>query len=362
MTKIEKERLTHFQKLSWRLPHRNLTMRDFQYQWFTFIKKQSKNYKKESSIDKKVKNIFMLMELLVERNAIKANDVEIAKKLECTTRTLKRYFEEISRLYSHIVKIKKGKNNVYELVSVSYVFQKIISSTDNLTWLIELVDKWDSSILGELHDKVSSDEKDVFFYKNSPFEELESQKQKDIFSNLKKAIMHKQYVNIEYVYDEERTHQKAIPLKLIFMEQNWYVAIVDQKIEVRFLRIFFIQTIKVLSNDSYATALPQKQLEAYNTFLKTFQNPMSRYDKPKEVATLQASPKVAKYFQAHMKRHFNSETFIKKNIDGSVVFSVEYTQSMEILPFVKKWLPDIRILSPKSLEEKLRSDLMAYLK
>ena len=112
-------------------------------------------------------------------------------------------------------------------------------------------------------------------YKNSPFEELGSDKQKDIFRSLKSAIINKEYRDISYVYDEPRVHKQAIPLKLIFMEQNWYVAIIDQ--------------------------------------------------------------------------------------DGSVEFSVEYTQSIEILPFVKKWLPDLKILFPLSLKEELDEQLRVYL-
>jgi len=62
-----------------------------------------------------------------------------------------------------------------------------------------------------------------------------------------------------------------------------------------------------------------------------------------------------------MKRHLKSQTFIKKNSDGSVEFSLEYTQPIEVLPLIKKWLPDLKILSPQSLEDVLRQDLQQYL-
>ena len=52
-----------------------------------------------------------------------------------------------------------------------------------------------------------------------------------------------------------------------------------------------------------------------------------------------------------MKKFLKTQKFIKKEDDGSIVFSVEYTQELEILPFVQKWLPDMVILEPKELKE-----------
>ena len=244
---------------------------------------------------------------------------------------------------------------------MSYVLEKIMTSRDDLYWFFDLVERWDSSIFQDMNYEVSRKEKDVFLYKNSPFEELETQKQKDIFSSLKSAIMSKKQIDIHYVYDASRIHKQAIPLKLIFMQQNWYVAIVDAEIGFRFLRIFFIEKITNHSKNTYTDLVSKKDLSAYGEFLKVFQNPMSRYDKPTQTATLKASPKIAKYFQLHTKRHFVSEKFIEECSDGSVIFTIEYSQSIEILPFIKKWLPDMKVLSPQSLEDKLRSELEAYL-
>ncbi|CAA6804273.1 MAG: Probable transcription regulator Cj0571 [uncultured Sulfurovum sp.] len=314
------------------------------------------------AIDKKVKSIFTLMQLLVERKVLNANDKALAQSLGYTTKTLGRHLEDLSTLYPNIISVKKAQNKSYELLDVSYIFEKIMTNRDDLYWFFDLLERWDSNIFSDIDYAISKKDKEVFFYKNSPFEELENQKQKDIFTTLKNAIMKKQYVQINYVYDKPRVHEKAIPLKLIFMQYNWYIAIVDAKIGVRFLRVFFIENVQIDGQESYVKDVPDEILMAYYDFLKTFQNPMSRYDKPKNITKLKASPKVAKYFKPHMKRHFSSELFIENCADGSVIFSVEYTQSMEILPFVKRWLPEIKILSPKSLEDKLRDDLRTYLK
>jgi len=41
---------------------------------------------------------------------------------------------------------------------------------------------------------------------------------------------------------------------------------------------------------------------------------------------------------------------------------LEYTHSLEIIPFIQKWIPYIKILSPQSLADELREDLEKYLK
>jgi predicted DNA-binding transcriptional regulator YafY len=44
-----------------------------------------------------------------------------------------------------------------------------------------------------------------------------------------------------------------------------------------------------------------------------------------------------------------------------VVFSVEYTQPLEVLPFIKEWLPNMEILEPKELREMLIDELDDYI-
>jgi predicted DNA-binding transcriptional regulator YafY len=44
-----------------------------------------------------------------------------------------------------------------------------------------------------------------------------------------------------------------------------------------------------------------------------------------------------------------------------VEFTLEYTQPLEILPFIKRWLPDVEIISPSSLQDVMIDDLKLYI-
>ncbi|MCK5537202.1 MAG: WYL domain-containing protein, partial [Bacteroidales bacterium] len=48
--------------------------------------------------------------------------------------------------------------------------------------------------------------------------------------------------------------------------------------------------------------------------------------------------------------------------DGSMDVSVEITNDMEIIPFVKYWVPYIKVLEPARIRETIKRDLNEYLK
>ena len=109
--------------------------------------------------NKKIDSIFKLMELLVERREIKANDKKIAELLGYSTKTLGRHLNDLATINSNVIKVKKGRNSVYELVDTSYVFEKIMQSTNDFSWFFELVDRWDEAIFKDMNYKISKKER-----------------------------------------------------------------------------------------------------------------------------------------------------------------------------------------------------------
>ena len=75
---------------------------------------------------------------------------------------------------------------------------------------------------------------------------------------------------------------------------------------------------------------------------------------------LNISKEVAKYF----KRKPISKSQITESVyeDGSMDVSVEITNDMEIIPFVKYWMPHIIVLEPARINETIKKDLNEYLK
>ncbi len=98
-------------------------------------------------------------------------------------------------------------------------------------------------------------------------------------------------------------------------------------------------------------------IEKYKTHFDKIQNAMSLPSEVSQKALLKASPKVAIYFRKGMKLFFPTQKFKKKLDDGSVTFGINFTQDMEILPFIKKWLPDIEVLGPIDLRQTFKEQL-----
>ena len=72
-----------------------------------------------------------------------------------------------------------------------------------------------------------------------------------------------------------------------------------------------------------------------------------------EIMEIVKIKRIKKYFKKNMKKFFPSQKFIEENEDG-IVFEISYTQPLEILPFIKRWLPNMEIIEPKELKEGLK--------
>jgi predicted DNA-binding transcriptional regulator YafY len=310
--------------------------------------------------DTKIKAIFKLMEMFIEQKTISKDDPYILESMGCSSRTIQRYLNEISTIYNHIITIKQNGKNSWHLVGVSDIFEEFIKNDFEISYLFELAREFDPDIFKELEKGTLSDlakDENIFLFKNYIMEELKTPKSQQIFRNLKSAIRNREYRDIIYSYKDTKHYKDVKCLKYIFIDNNWYLASVIDG-EFRLLRISFIDEVKYSKRDTFNF----KGLEVYIDFCKTLQNSMSLYGATPKIATIEASKRVAIYFDKEMKKFLSSQKFIEKTNDGKVIFTLEYTQSLEILPFIKRWLPELKILSPKSLNDELIKDILRYTK
>jgi predicted DNA-binding transcriptional regulator YafY len=127
--------------------------------------------------------------------------------------------------------------------------------------------------------------------------------------------------------------------------------------DLQIIRIQFIQTLSI-----HKTAYKPKDFERYQRFLDNLQNAMTLYGVTPKKALLLASPNIARYFKPQMKKFLKTQKFIRELDDGSIEFELSYTQELEILPFIQKWLPDIKIIKPVELNDALKKKIDAYQK
>ena len=79
---------------------------------------------------------------------------------------------------------------------------------------------------------------------------------------------------------------------------------------------------------------------------------------PSVCVVLEVDKSKAYYFEN--KKYLKSQEE-KKQDDGSLLVSFKVTQEMEIEELVKRWIPFVKVIEPKSLKQKIKDDLVRYL-
>jgi len=323
-----------------------------------------------STISNKVHHIYYLMGLLAQGEELYSQHSVLQEELSVDERTLRRYLEDIHNLYSNIIttyKIKKEftsrKVTVYKIASkkdISKILQFFLQHEDELGWILQMVYENDPTLLHEYSDesrellqKNLQRDKNAYLFITSPFEDLHNKELKELLSKLKTAVINREYKDITYQYDKNEKLKDVKCLKLLFINNNWYLSIETNEGLFRFLRVSFIKKVEYSKNK---ISFQKGVVEKYESFFTKVQNPFTL---PREFkkAILQASPKIARYFKEEMKPFFPTQEFVGQKEDGSIMFSIEYTQKMEILPFIKQWMPDIKIISPETLKEAFLQDM-----
>ncbi len=285
-------------------------------------------------------------------------DSFLLDKLKITPRQLGRLLDELEKEVDSIVSFKVKRKKIYKLVKPIDLFVETFKNHNQIGWLYNMAIEADPEIFKELENYTNSD-KEVYKFKNTPFEDIKELESKKVFGDLKEAVINSEYRDIKFCF-EDKVYRNLKCIKLIFMDNNWYIAYVDEEDKLAFGRISFIERVEKSKNKS---TFQKNSVTKHKKFIdESLQNSMTLYGVEKKRALLKATPKVARYFEEGMKKFLSTQTFLQKNDDGSILFTVDYTQELEILPFVQKWLPDIIILEPKELIDIYRNKLSTALK
>lgn len=94
-------------------------------------------------------------------------------------------------------------------------------------------------------------------------------------------------------------------------------------------------------------------------FLKNFQTIFSNYKiEPYEVI-LEVDNSIKRFFK--QKKFLTSQTILEEKENGNLIILYNVTNDMEIFPLIRKWLPNIKIISPQSSKDKFIKELVDYI-
>jgi len=294
----------------------------------------------------------IILEELNKKRKLTAYDEDLKEKLNLSPKQIGRILEELRNEFDNIQLEQNKKKKTYKLVKKIDIFLEAFNKHQEIGWLFNMAHEGDPELFKELEQFTQKD-KHIYKFKNTPFEDISTFEKKDIFKKLKRAVKYREYVKITDYNNETYDNLKA--LKLLFIDNNWYLAYVDEEDNLKLARISFIKRVDYASKiGSFQKISVQKHLDFLENNL---QNSMTLFGVTPKVAKIKANPNIAKYFKKGMKKFLSSQKFEKELKDGSVIFSVTYTQDLEILPFIQRWLPDLVILSPDELKESYKQKL-----
>ena len=197
----------------------------------------------------------------------------------------------------------------------------------------------------------------VYEFKNKPFETTKSDK--NILKVLEHSIKFGKCIIIEYPEDGTMIKTEVKPHKIVFMNENFYLACEVEHEDY----IFTMYRISKINTIEETKRTFQKNREL-GEFIKDIQTPFAAYVPDykrffKDIL-LEVDSSKASFFKA--KKHLKSQEIIEEKENGNIIVNFKVTQEREVESLIKSWLPYIKVIKPISLKEKIKNELKEYLK
>jgi len=273
-----------------------------------------------------------------------ANDKILAGLLRnCSSRKVLRLLNYLADAVGILHKDVSTRPYKYVLKDKAYIIDTLSQKEAiDLHYALEFSSEEFSQDSIKLIKRIFKSNSDVIDGHLVSFEDLKNANLTEKYNKLLDIIKNRYYAKLIFKPNTVYTDAKCI--KMLFLENNWYVAFeytFNKKKHFKLGRLSFIKSIELLKDNKYSTknTFQKKEIAPYIDFIKNIQNAMTLYGVEPKTVKITALPEVSQYFKEGMKKFLKSQKFIKKLNDGSVEFSVKYTQPLEIIPFIQRWMP-----------------------
>jgi len=274
---------------------------------------------------------------------------ELADEFGVSTRTIQRDFnEKLVASYPIFQEKKKWK------MQDGFKIEKIRDIDDKI--VLDIIEKITDGIGGnfatkskKLLSKIKNEEYTPIYTKLN-IEDI-SDKIEDI-NLLETAIKNKTVIECSYVYDNNKRYNSTLkPLKIVNYEGFWYLIAINKDE----LKKYYLKEIKNIKLTDTLFEIDKKIDNLLKNSISIWFNENAEPFTVKLLALKVAS----KYFK---RRPLPTQTINSINSDDSIEFSIKITHKMEILPIIKYWIPYLKVLEPKWLDDIVKQDLLEYLK
>lgn len=272
-----------------------------------------------------------LVQILLKLNNGEAiNAKELAPEFNVSVRTIQRDLKHFESIL-----VKEGCLYRLEPNSLGKLNLKNLQDFVTLSGIGELFPSMDCNFIKEILKHP------IYLVKNQGYENFTDTR---LFNILSLAIKNHRILTFDYA----QKPRNAQPYKLINNYGVWYLL----ALENNQLKNFTLSKISNLITSDERFQPSQKLLEQ----IKQNKN-LWFAQKESEVILQISSEAFAYFFRKPILPHY---TILDKS-DTSLTISTKFAYDDEILRLVQQWIPYITILSPQSLQDKLRKNLEQYL-
>lgn len=279
-------------------------------------------------------------------NGAKLTHKALAEEFNVSTKTIQRDFYSLVTLYP-IHKVGRAWK-----LQDDYEIQEQLSIEDDLTLklLLQASKSFDESfqenssrLLSRISENISSP-----IYTKIELENISNKI--DIIHLIENAINKSKQLTFTYSQDNREFDVTVNPYKIVNFDSFWYLVTQSNKI----LKKYYLQNITNVrtldSNFRKSKKIEELIANAINIWFN---------DENKFEVELLINKKIIKYF--NRKQLSNTQKIKKKDEDGNMIVSLEITHENEIIPIIKYWLPNVKILKPSALNEKIKKEISNFL-
>ncbi|MCR4663620.1 MAG: WYL domain-containing protein [Endomicrobiaceae bacterium] len=304
------------------------------------------------------KNKEILPYILSELNKGSIKTKDIAQELGCTIRTVQRRLNEL--MVTFPIEQDK-KNGTWSFVDgFSLEKQKL---TNKEAALLVLIDNYINSVNNKsITDTFKNFKKrlfnkeykaeNIYYVKNLTSQGFGNTK---LTKELENYIQNKECISIKY----EGKEKKIVflkPVKIVSFDGFWYLFVLGINNVILKYSIGKILEVKGTGKYFELTEDLQKKIDKeINTSHDVWSNSTQKTD-----VTLKVDKGIAYYFREN-KTIVPEQKIIKENKDGSLIVSSKISHEKGILFYIYQWIPNITIIKPKWLADKVKRNIEFYL-
>lgn len=286
--------------------------------------------------DKILTRLTIILQRLYEGEILSVS--ELAEEFNVSTKTIQRDFNE--RLYRFPI-VKEGRK--WKMQDGHHLTKERTPEEELVIEMLENIAESIGAGFGSkakvLFSKLQNHKQNPIYSKTIIEDNSDSL---ELFHTIEDAIG--SHSVILFNYKDKLRHVK--PYKIVSFEGYWYL-FGEELLENKLKTYYFKDINHVKTNDD--TFIPDENVykileRALNAWFEPNKEPFE--------ATLLVSSDIAKYF--HRRPLSSTQRIERINKDESMEITIKATSDNEVLHEVKKWMPDLIVLSPKPMAIKAK--------